>query len=150
MYSRAAFVSASRAAAAASTPASVDSSLASPNCPYPIAFEGYVIEGPAPAPDLSVTSPPSPQEVLTPASSLSSDQEAFRRELFTTLQSAFISSAATGAVGTYEATFRAMVPKVTLKLGTQVLPMVRRYCWVQSRPLPRPRSLAFVGVTSSW
>ena len=124
MYSRAAFAAASRAAAASSPTASVVFNLTSPHRPRPIAFGEDVTAGPAPFPDLFATSPPSRQEVLTPASSLSSDQEAFRRGLFTTLQSASTSSAATGAVRTCGATAHAIAPKVTVMLGSQVLPMV--------------------------
>ena len=113
MYSRAAFVSTSRAAAASSPPAYVDLSLTSPNCPRPVTCKG----------DLSVTSRPLPQAVLTPASSLSSDREAFHRELFATLQSAVTRSFETGTVRTYEATLRVIDPNVSTKLGTQVLPM---------------------------
>ena len=67
MYARAFFASASRAAA------HVDLNLTIPDCPYPVAFEEDVNEGPAPLPALSVTAPLLPQEVLIPAPALSSD-----------------------------------------------------------------------------
>ena len=44
--------------------------------------------------------------------------------MFPARQLAFTSSAATGAVRTYEATLDVIAPRVTLKLGTQVLPML--------------------------
>ena len=116
MYARAFFASASRAAA------HVDLNLTIPDSPCPVAFEDDINESPAPCPGLSVSAPPLPQEVLTPASPLSSDQEVFRRGLSSTPQSSFTSSGDTGSVRTYEATFRVIATKVTMKLGSRVLP----------------------------
>ena len=50
-------------------------------------------------------------------------QQNFRREVFSTAQSASAASAAPLTVRTYEATLRATVPKFAAKLGTRVLPM---------------------------
>ena len=122
MFARTAFVAAGRAIAYAPPLVLVDLNLTSPDWPRPVAFEEDVNGGPAHSPDLSVTAPPLPQEPLTPASALSPNQEVFRRELFSTLQLAFASSAATGTVRTYGATLRVIVPGVAMKLGTQVLP----------------------------
>ena len=61
--------------------------------------------------------------MLPPLSVASPEQEAFRRELFDAAQLTFEISAATGTVRTYEATLRAIVPKVTLKLASQALPL---------------------------
>ena len=77
---------------------------------------------PAP-PDLSAPAAPLARDVLPPASVLSPAQEAFRRDLFATLQSAFEVSAASGAVRTYEATLRNIAPKVTVRSGAPVLLM---------------------------
>ena len=117
MCSRAAIASASRVAASSPPPVSVDLDLTSPGCPCPVAFDEDVSDASLLRPDLSVTSPPLPREVLPPASTLSADQEAFLRGLFATLQSAFAPSAATGTVRTYEATLRVIAPKVTDGLG---------------------------------
>ena len=65
------------------------------------------------------------------------------------MQSAFATSAASGAVGTYEATLRAISLKVTRKLGTKVLPMLSAsqfpsfLCSFQLSRLPD-------GVTPGW
>ena len=77
---------------------------------------------PAP-PDLSAPAAPLARDVLPPASVLSPAQEAFRRDLFATLQSAFEVSAASGAVRRYEATLRNIAPEVTVRSGAPVLLM---------------------------
>ena len=72
------------------------------------------------------SAPPAPlaQDVLAPAAGpLSTEEESFRRELFSAAQSAFVSSTPPGAVRTYEATLRVIASKVTAKLGAQVPPM---------------------------
>lgn len=85
MCARAAFVSACRAATAASSQPQVDLGLSGPSRPCPVAFDGGVTEAPDGIPDLSVTTPLSAQEVLVPAPSVSSDQESFSRQLFVSL-----------------------------------------------------------------
>ena len=62
--------------------------------------------------------------VSYPASGTTSiEQQNFRRKVVEAAQSAFPNSAAPGTVRTYEATLRAIAPKVTAKLGSKVLPM---------------------------
>ena len=96
----------------------------------PVAFDDDVTEAPEFAPDLSVSAPPSTQEELALASVLSPEQELFRQQLFSSLLPPFTASAAPGAKRTYVTTLRAVLPKVTLKLGRQVLPMIsaRQFC----------------------
>ena len=124
MFARAAFASASRAAAASPPLAPVDLDLTSPGCPRPVAFDEDVNEAPESVPDLSVTAPPSAREVLAPAPGLSPEQELFCQQLFSSLQFAVTASAASCAIRTYGSTMRATVPGVTLKLGTGALPMI--------------------------
>ena len=51
------------------------------------------------------------------------EQLEFRREVCAAAKSAFATTAAPGAVRTFEATLRANVPKVTANLGSSALPM---------------------------
>ena len=87
-------------------------------------FDDDVPDGVSAPPDLSVSAAPLGQDVLPPASVLPLAQETLRRDPFATVQPAFEISAACGAVRTYEATLRNIVPKVTLNLGSQVLSTV--------------------------
>ena len=122
-------------------PVRVDLDLTSPGCSRPVALDDDANEAPEAAPDLSVTVPSSPEGVPAPESALSSDRESFRQQLFSALQSAFAASAASGTIRTYESTLRAIVPKVALKLGTQVLPMISdcQFCsFFGSAVLPGP------------
>ena len=144
MYERAAFVSASRAAAVPIPAAPVDLGLSGPDRPCPVTFNGDVTEVSAPATDLSVTAPPPSAEVLVPAASLSADQESFREKLYAGLQSAFVACAAPGVVRSYEATLRAIATKVSLKLGVPVLPILAAnqfYSFFGSVVLLGPKSL---------
>ena len=70
-----------------------------------------------------MSSNPLARDALPPASVASPAQKAFPRELRDAAQSTFEVSAAASTVRTYEATLRAIAPKVTLKLGSPVLPM---------------------------
>ena len=81
------------------------------------------MEEDGPLPDLSVASGTLVRDVLPPASNLSSEQEGFRRDLLEVVRSTFGANASSGTVHTYEAVLRGIVPKVTLKLGSAVLPM---------------------------
>ena len=92
-------------------PAPVDLDLASPGCPRPVAFDEDVNEAPESVPDLSVTAPPSAQEVSAPAPALPPEQELLWQQLFSSPQSAFTASAASGTIRTYEYTLRAIVPQ---------------------------------------
>ena len=124
MFARAALASASREAAASPSPAPVDLDSASPGCPRPVAFGEDVNGAPESVPEWSVTAPPSAQEVSAPAPVLSPEQELFWQQLFSSLQAAFTASAASGTIRTYESALRAIVPKVTWKLGTEALPLI--------------------------
>ena len=86
---------------------------------------GDEVHGVDPAPaDLTMSHAPRDQDVLPLAEgALSLGQQDFRREVCATAKSACATSAAPGAVRTYEATLRAIVPKITAELGSQVLPM---------------------------
>ena len=68
-----------RAAAASRPPVHVDLDLTSLGRPCPAAFDEDVTEAPGSAPELSVTTPPNSQEVLTPAPALSYAQELFQQ-----------------------------------------------------------------------
>ena len=70
-----------------------------------------------------MSSNPLARDALPPASVASPAQKAFPRELRDAAQSTFEVSAAASTVRTYEATLRAIAPKVALKLGPQVPPM---------------------------
>ena len=124
MYSQAAFVAASRAAARPSVANSVDLDLSGPGCKRPVEF-GEESQGSDPVPiDLSGSLAPHEQEVLFPAESVMSiERQNFRREVVETAQSALAASAAPGTVRTKEATLPAIAPEVTAKLGPKVLPM---------------------------
>ena len=78
----------------------------------PVGFEEDV-SGADPAPmDLSVSPAPLSQGVLVPAAGpVSTEQESFRREMFSAVESAFAASAAPGGVCTYEAALRVIVFK---------------------------------------
>ena len=123
MFSRAAFSVAFREAFQSLPNPPIDLDLFGPGRPRPVVMGREVEGGSRPFPDLTVSSCPVAQDVIPPASAIFPAQEAFRRELFGAVQSTFEVSAAAGAVRTYEATLRAIVPKVTLKLGSRVLPM---------------------------
>ena len=100
----------------------MDLDLAGPGRPCPIVVDEEVEGGSRPVPDLAASSAPLARDVLPPASAVSPEQEVFRRELLDAARSSFEVSVATGAVRTYEATLRGIAPKVTLKLGSQVVP----------------------------
>ena len=122
-------------------PVRVDLDLTSPGCPRPVAFDEDANEAPEAAPDLSVTAPPSPQEVPALASAPPPDRESSRQQLFSSLQSAFAASAASGTMRTHESALRAGGPKVALKSGTHVLPMIPdcQFCsFLGSAVLPGP------------
>ena len=121
MSSRAAFSVASRKAFQSLSNPPIDLDLSGPGRQCPVVMDEEVEGGSRPIPDLAVSSCPVAQDVLPPASAISPAQEVFRRELLDAVQSTFDVRA--GAVRTYEATLRAIAPKVTLKLGSQVLPM---------------------------
>ena len=126
MFLSAALPATSKKATVASSSTQVDLDLSSASRPCPVDFEEDVTD-PVPAPpDPSVSAAPVSQDVLPPASSLPPPQEAFPRDLFSTLSAAFEVSAASGTVRTYEATLRSIVPKVMSKLGSPVLPMVSK------------------------
>ena len=131
-FSRAAFSSASRRAAASTPPPPVDLDLSSPGRSRPVVFDDDAPDEISAPRDPSASATPLNQDVLPPASALSPAQQAFRRDLFVTLQSAVEVSAASGTARTCEATLRNIVPKVTLKLVSQVLPIAteaRRYAY---------------------
>ena len=98
--------------------------------------------------DLSVSPAPSGQDVLAPAAGpLSSEQESFRRELFSAAPSVFVASAAPGAVRTFEATLRVVVPKVSAKIGARVLPVNTESefsSFLASVALPGPKTASSV------
>lgn len=74
--------------------------------------------------DLSVSDIPVPVSLLPPASGAPSvEQGRFRRELHRAHRPIFASSTPPGTVRTYEATLRAIAPKVTAKLSSRLLPM---------------------------
>ena len=123
MFSHAAFSAASRKAAASASVPLADLDLAGSSRFCPIVVDEEAESWSCPILDLTVSSAPSVRDVLPPASAASPEQEVFRRELFHAARSLFEDSAATGTVRTYEATLRGTAPKVTLKLGSQVLPM---------------------------
>ena len=101
----------------------------------------------APA-DLSVSLAPRERGVSPSAEGAPSlEQQNFRREVFATAQSAFVASAAHGAVRAYEATLRAIAPKVAAKLGDQVSPMSSDgafYAFCSSAALLGPRTVSSV------
>ena len=121
MFSQAALSAASRKAASGSQHA-LGLGLGGPERPQPFVV-GDELEEDGPLPDLSVASGTLVRDVLPPASNLSSEQEGFRRDLLEVVRSTFGANASSGTVHTYEAVLRGMVPKVTLKLGSAVLPM---------------------------
>ena len=121
MFSQAALSAASRRVASGSRHA-LDLSLGGPERPQPFVV-GDELEEDDPLPDLSVASGTLVRDVLPPASTLSSEQEGFRRDLLEVVRSTFGASASSGTVHTYEAVLRGIVPRVTLKLGSAVLPM---------------------------
>ena len=123
MFLSAALSAASKKATVASSPPQVDLDLSSASRPCPVAFEEDATESVSAPPDPSASAAPLSQDVLPPASTLSPPQEAFRRDLSSTLSAAFEVSAAGGAVRGYEATLRSIVPTVTSKLGSQVSPL---------------------------
>ena len=123
MFSRAAFSVAPRKAFLPLSNPPIDLDLAGPSRPFPVVADEEVEGKSRPLPDLTASPSPVARGELPPASVVSPAQEAFRRELFDAPQSAFEVSAAAGAVRMYEATLRAIVPEVALKLGSQVLPM---------------------------
>ena len=109
---------------ASAPPPPVDLDLSSPGRPCPVGFGDDVPDEMSAPPDLSVSAAPLSQDVLPPAPALFPAQKGYRRDPFVTLQSACELSAASGVARTHEATLRNSVPKVTLKLGSQVPPMV--------------------------
>ena len=124
MYSRAAFVAAPRAAARPSVAKPVDLDLSGPGCECPVEFGGGS-QGPDSVPiDLSVSLALHEREVLPPTDGAPSiGHQNFRLELVETAHSAFATGATLGTVRTYEATLRAIAPKVTANLGPKVLPV---------------------------
>ena len=121
MFSHAALSAASRKAAS-SAQQTVNLDLGGPSRPQPFVIEDE-LEDECPLPDLSVASGTLVRDVLPPAHGLSPEQETFRQDLLEVVRSTFGSSASSGTVHTYEAVLRGIVPKVTLKLGSAVLPM---------------------------
>ena len=121
MFSHAALAAASRKAARTTNQA-VDLELGGPNRPEPFVMEDETGEDP-PHPDLSIASNTLVRDVLPPAASPSAEQETFRRDLLEVVRSTFSANAASSTVHTYEAVLRGIVPKVTAKLGSSVLPM---------------------------
>ena len=111
-----------RAAASVQTPP-IDLDLAGPGRPCPVIIDEEPDGPSAPSPDLAASSAPLVRDALPPASASSSEQEAFRRQTFDEARSTFEVSAATGTGRTYGAILRGIAPNVTLKLGSQMLPM---------------------------
>ena len=124
MFLSAALSSASKKATLPWSSPQVDLDMSSGSRPRPVDFAEDVPEPVLAPPDLSASAAPVVQDVLPPASPRSPPQETFRRELFSSLSSAFEVSAASGAVRTYAATLRSIAPKVMSKLGCPVLPML--------------------------
>ena len=108
MFSHAALAAASRRAAFGPQQA-VDLGLGGPGRPQPFVVEDELDED-CPLPDLSVTSGTLVRDVLPPASSLSSEQEGFRRDLLEVARSTFGANASSGTVHTYEAVLRGIIP----------------------------------------
>ena len=124
MFSRAAFPVAPRKESAPVLHPPVDLDLAGPGHPCPTVVDDEAGGESCVPPDLAVSAGPLTQDALPPASMLSLTQEVLRRELVATAQFAFEVSAAAGAVRTHGATLWGIATKVTLKLGSQVLPMI--------------------------
>ena len=121
MFSHASLSSAFRRAALGPQPP-MDLGLGGPDRPQQMEMDDE-LDNDVPLPDLSVASGTLVRDVLPPAASLSSEQEGFRRDLLEVVKTTFGANASTGTVHTYEAVLRGIAPKVTLKLGSAVLPM---------------------------
>ena len=111
MFSRAAFTSAARSASRPIGATRVYLDLSGPGRGCPVEF-GAEARGSDPVPtDLTMSLAPRERDVLPPSrGALSLEQLEFRREVRATAESAFATSAAPGAVRTYEATSRAIFP----------------------------------------
>ena len=101
----------------------MDLNLSGPSRPCPLIVDEDQESPPIVVPDLTVSSAPSPADVLPPATALSGDQEDFRRQIRDEVRLTFEGGAASGTVRTYEAILRGIAPKATLRLGSSVLPM---------------------------
>ena len=124
VFSRAAFSSAARAAAPPSAVASHDLGLRAQNADYPLEPEKSFEPHAVPSQDLSVLLAPSQTFRLPPTTGpVTVSQECFRRELLGAAQTVTGSSSAPGAVRTYEALLRSLVPRVVDDLGAPALPM---------------------------
>ena len=123
MFSHAAFSVVSEEAAASVRNPPIDLDLAGPGQPCPVVVDDEPEYPPIPLPDLAASSAPLARDALPPALALPPEQEAFRRQTSDEVRSTFEVSASTGTIRTYEGILRGVAPKVTLKLGSQVLPM---------------------------
>ena len=123
MFSHAAMAAAPRRASVGATDPPIDLSVHGAGRTEPIIIGDEVGEGPPPLPELSASPAPLVRDVLPPAARASPEQDAFRGNLLEVARPAFSASSASSTVRTYEAILRGIVPKVTLKLGSAVLPM---------------------------
>ena len=121
MFSHAALEAASRRAASGPQQAA-DLGLGGPGRPEPFIVEDEMEVNPSP-PDLSVSSGTLVRDVLPPAPNPSPEQEGFPRDLLEVGRPTFGANAASGTARTYETVLRGIAPKVTMKLGSAVLPM---------------------------
>ena len=115
-FFRAAFASATIALSRGAQVKQVDIELTGPgrNCPF--SFGGDPAHPSVSREDLSAADVAAPTSPLPPAlGTPSAEQEGCRKEVRSTLQSLFALSATSGTVRTYEATLRAIAPKVTAK-----------------------------------
>ena len=124
MFSHAAFASATRSLHRVHRVEQPGPDLPGPDRSCPFAFDGDSAGPNVPLGDLSVFDISAPSSLFPPAfGTPAAEQERFRQEVHTTLQSLSGSSAAPGAVRTYGATFRAIASQVTAKLSLRVLRM---------------------------
>ena len=79
------------------------------------------LEGTLSPPDLSVASGTLVRDVLPPAPNPPPEQKGFRRDLLEVVRPTFGANAASGTVRTYEAVLRGIAPKVTMKLGSNLI-----------------------------
>ena len=114
MFSHAALLAAPRKASVGAADPPVVLGLEGPGRPELVIIDDEMEDGALSLPDLSASTAPLIRDVLPPASSASPEQEAFRRDLLDVVRTTFSASSAPGAIRTYEAILRGIVPKVML------------------------------------